>query len=525
MDEEMKDAEDAETRKDDDEATDAAKADADKKEEVNIDDKKAGLPPTSSSLSISLGFVLSYVSRISTVPPPPLIVSVRSSVQQQTTPTLTPPTTTIAPSITTTIPDPLPAIVQRVSTLEKDVKGLKQVDHSAKILASIRSQLDDQDEDHSAGPNQGKKTKRRRTKEFESLKKSSTFKVPNTNTAPRNNWFKQPLRPPTHDPEWNNVQAVDDSQEKTWFNDLLSTKKAPHTFDEIMATPIDLSNFIMNRLKIDKLTKAHLVGLVYNLLNGTCQSSIELEYNMEECYKALFSKHDVYSSLKILSVVSVIVNKLHGYGYLEEIMVRRVDQQLYKFKEGDFANLHLNDIEDMLLFFVQHKLFNLDGEVIIDLVVALRMFTRSLIIKRRVKDVQLAVESYQKKLNITKPQKDFPGISAKELYTPSFDLPEVLYEDLSHGKRLMRADELYKFLDGMLKKFCDTLHHRLLNFRFSYNKDMPRRKWSTMDKKRACIMVDLIYKLMLERWIIRNQERLVGAMELEMDYMLMQRTI
>ncbi|GJX43851.1 hypothetical protein Tco_0260527 [Tanacetum coccineum] len=53
---------------------------------------------------------------------------------------------------------------------------------------------------------------------------------------------------------------------------------------------------------------------------------------------------------------------------------------------------------------------------------------------------------------------------------------------------------------------------------------MLRRKWSTRDKKRAGIMVDLIDNLMLERRIIRNLERLVGAKELEMDYRLMQRT-
>ncbi|GKA61344.1 hypothetical protein Tco_0760751 [Tanacetum coccineum] len=115
-----------------------------------------------------------------------------------------------------------------------------------------------------------------------------------------------------------------------------------------------------------------------------------------------FSKHVVFSPLKILSVVSVKDKKLHVYGYLEEIMVRRA-YQLYIFKEGDFVDLHLNDIEDMLLLLVQHKLFHLDSYVIIDFMVALRMFTRSLIIKERVEDVQLGVESYQKKLNITKP--------------------------------------------------------------------------------------------------------------------------
>ncbi|GKE49247.1 hypothetical protein Tco_1480505 [Tanacetum coccineum] len=100
--------------------------------------------------------------------------------------------------------------------------------------------------------------------------------------------------------------------------------------------------------------------------------------------------------------------KLHEYGHLEEIMVKRVDRQFYKFKESDFVDLHLNDIEDILLLVVQHKLFHLTDNDIVDFIVALRMFTRSLIIKKRVEDLQLGVESYQKKLNITPPQQTFP---------------------------------------------------------------------------------------------------------------------
>nr|GEU92352.1 uncharacterized mitochondrial protein AtMg00810-like [Tanacetum cinerariifolium] len=153
------------------------------------------------------------------------------------------------------------------------------------------------------------------------------------------------------------------------------------------------------------------------------------------------------------------------------------------------------------------QVIHLDGEVIVDLVVALRMFTRSLIIKKIVEDVQLGVESYQKKLNITKPQKDFLRIFAKELYTPSFEPPGVIYDDLSNQKRLMRADEVYKFSDGMLKKVYDTLHHRLRNFRLGYNKDMPKRKWSDLDKRRSGIMVDLIDQKILEKQILKNLER------------------
>ncbi|GJT75424.1 hypothetical protein Tco_1042149 [Tanacetum coccineum] len=144
-----------------------------------------------------------------------------------------------------------------------------------------------------------------------------------------------------------------------------------------------------------------------------------------------FSKHNVYSTKAIIGVKSVSVKKLHRYGHLEEIVVKRSDQQLYKFKEGDFIDLHLNDIEDMLFLVVQHKLFHLEGSDIIDFIMSLRMFTRSLILKRRVQDLQLGVESYQKKLNITAPQKTYPDIKCKEPYTPSYDPTGIVYEDLN----------------------------------------------------------------------------------------------
>ncbi|GKE31176.1 hypothetical protein Tco_1450498, partial [Tanacetum coccineum] len=85
----------------------------------------------------------------------------------------------------------------------------------------------------------------------------------------------------------------------------------------------------------------------------------------------------------------------------------------------------------------------------------------------------------------------------------------------------MRADELYKFSDGTLKKVRDELHHRVLDFDLGYNKEMERRKWTATDKKRSTLMVELIDKQMRKRRIIQNLERLVGALELEMDYKLM----
>ncbi|GJU09786.1 hypothetical protein Tco_1132182 [Tanacetum coccineum] len=253
---------------------------------------------------------------------------------------------------------------------------------------------------------------------------------------------------------------------------MVSATKDPLTFNDLMATPIDFSKYVLNRLEIDNLTQDLLLGHAYDLLKGTCRPghlivvadyffNNDLEYlkssDPEKTYttsitktKAAryeikgieymvptlwstikyaydkdsekgikhwgkrrklwhrsqlnkFSKHNVYSTQKILGVKSVSVKKLHGYGHLEEVVVKRADRQLYKFKEGDLVDLHLNNIVDMLLLAIQHKLFHLNESDIVDWIMDLRMFTRSLISKRHVEDLQLGVESYQKKLNIIAP--------------------------------------------------------------------------------------------------------------------------
>ncbi|GKE78495.1 hypothetical protein Tco_1544615 [Tanacetum coccineum] len=104
--------------------------------------------------------------------------------------------------------------------------------------------------------------------------------------------------------------------------------------------------------------------------------------------------HDVYSTKRILAVTRVEVMRKHGYGYLREIEVRKDDNELYTFKEGDFLRLRINDIEDMLILVVENRLTNLSGDDVSDFAITLRMFTRSMVIQKRVKDLQVGVESY-----------------------------------------------------------------------------------------------------------------------------------
>nr|GEX77274.1 hypothetical protein [Tanacetum cinerariifolium] len=70
---------------------------------------------------------------------------------------------------------------------------------------------------------------------------------------------------------------------------------------------------------------------------------------------------------------------------------------------------------------------------------------RSLIIKKRVEDLQLGVESYQKKLNVTKPQKTFSRIEFKEPYTPSYDPPGAMEKDKQEKDKIgTKPDEKEK---------------------------------------------------------------------------------
>ncbi|GJW10383.1 hypothetical protein Tco_1576210 [Tanacetum coccineum] len=141
------------------------------------------------------------------------------------------------------------------------------------------------------------------------------------------------------------------------------------------------------------------------------------------------SSKDVYSKKRIIAVTRLTIMKKYDYGHLEEIEVRREDQKLYKFREGDFPLLRLQYIEDMLLLLVEQKLTNLTMDERYALNVALCMFTRRIIIQRRVEDLQLGVKSYQKKLNLTKPDTFRSNLKNKTTYTAYSDLKGVIYKD------------------------------------------------------------------------------------------------
>nr|GEU92507.1 hypothetical protein [Tanacetum cinerariifolium] len=359
------------------------------------------------------------------------------------------------------------------------------------------------DEDPPVGSDQGLKTKKtskdiepsKGSKSKESNDLGNTDNQPNVEAVLELDWFKKPKRPPTPDSDWNATKSIDFRPPQTWISRISQAEKPLLTFVELMSTPIDFLVFVMNNLKIDNLTQKHLVGLAFNLLKGTCRSQVEIEYHFEECYKAVTDRlnwnnpegqeytFDLSKSLpyrrhgsiimESIEVTHVKVMKWYDYGYLEEIVVRRKDQKLYKFKEGDFPRLNIRDIKDMLLLLVQKEITNLKKYVIFDLNVALWMFTRRVVILKRVEDVQLGVKSYQKKLNITRLETFRFGIYKRTPYT-AYNSPQgIIYVDKFKRNRLMCWDELYKFSNGTLTSVRSVLHDIASNLRMDY---LPTRR-------------------------------------------------
>ncbi|GJS65233.1 hypothetical protein Tco_0679797 [Tanacetum coccineum] len=195
--------------------------------------------------------------------------------------------------------------------------------------------------------------------------------------------------------------------------------------------------------------------------------------------RGLESSHDVYSTKRIMAVTWVEVMQKHGHN-----------------------NLLGNDVSDFAI--------------------ALRMFTRSMVIQKRVKDLQMGVKSYQKKINITKPETTRPDIKKKDPYTP-YQYPQgFIYVENKWRNRLMRSDELYKFSDGTLIGLRTSLNDITMNIRMEY---LPQRRWSSLEKKRAHIMIKAIEKQLKERRMMRSFEKFVGGRHYRTDLRLLQRAI
>ncbi|GJR48377.1 reverse transcriptase domain-containing protein [Tanacetum coccineum] len=175
---------------------------------------------------------------------------------------------------------------------------------------------------------------------------------------------------------------------------------------------------------------------------------------------------------------------------------------------GNFKRLCHQDIEDMLLLLVQGKLTNLSLDDRYALNVALRMYTQRIVIQEHVEDLQLVVESYHKKINLTRPDTTRTDLRKMTPYTGYLDVQGIIYQDELSRNRLMRTDELHKFSDGTLNHVRTTLNDIATGIQMDY---LSKRRWSPQDKRRARVMISAIDRKLRDRRLMSNLEKFIGG--------------
>nr|GFA36725.1 hypothetical protein [Tanacetum cinerariifolium] len=77
---------------------------------------------------------------------------------------------------------------------------------------------------------------------------------PIVQTSQHPEWFSQPRKPPTPNHDWNKTLPAIQGSAQTWISELAKQADSHSSFNELLDTPIDFSNFIMNQLCVDTLT-------------------------------------------------------------------------------------------------------------------------------------------------------------------------------------------------------------------------------------------------------------------------------
>ncbi|GJV97804.1 hypothetical protein Tco_1549381 [Tanacetum coccineum] len=176
-------------------------------------------------------------------------------------------------------------------------------------------------------------------------------------------------------------------------------------------------------------------------------------------------RRGVRTHMRILSVVRIEVFSLYGYDYMKTIVLRRADLNEYIIAERDFKYLYPSDFEDLYLLNLQGHLNHLPPKDKKILSTAVNFWIRNLVIRQRVEDFQLGIESYQTQLNLTKPRWDATGFEFKHDFTVINSPRAVTFRDKYGVQMIMRFNENHKFSDGTLQQIDEALGYRVKEFK------------------------------------------------------------
>nr|GEZ70797.1 hypothetical protein [Tanacetum cinerariifolium] len=168
-------------------------------------------------------------------------------------------------------------------------------------------------------------------------------------------------KPPSLDRDWNKTLPDVHGHVQPWLSSLAQMEDPRESFNELLDTPFDFTTFLMNQLKVDTLTPELLASPTFELMKGSCKSLVELEYFLEEVYKATTNQldwnnpkgqqypHDLCKPLPLIpnfrgrQVIPSdhFINNDLAYLSGGVSSVRRDNDMLSTFKEGDFNMLRI----------------------------------------------------------------------------------------------------------------------------------------------------------------------------------------
>nr|GEW13805.1 hypothetical protein [Tanacetum cinerariifolium] len=164
----------------------------------------------------------------------------------------------------------------------------------------------------------------------------------------------------------------------------------------------------------------------------------------------------VRTHMRILSVVRIKVFSMYGYDYMKKIVLRRADLNEHVIAERYFKYLYSSDFEDLNLLNLQGHLPPKDKKI---LTTAVNQWTRQLVIRQRVEDFQLRIESYQTQVNLTKPQWMATGFKYKHDYIVIESPRAVIFRD-KYGDQQVESKFKYKVLDQEGRRSVQRIHVR-----------------------------------------------------------------
>ncbi|GJX94903.1 hypothetical protein Tco_0349489 [Tanacetum coccineum] len=230
--------------------------------------------------------------------------------------------------------------------------------------------------------------------------------------------------------------------------------------------------------------------------------------------------------IRILSVVRIVVFLMYGYNYMKNIVLHRADLKEYVIAERDFKYLYPSDFKDMYLLNLQGHLNHLSLEDKKILTTAVNLWTRNLVIKQRVEDFQLGIESYQTQLNLTKPRWDAKGFEYKHDFIVIDSPRAVTFRDKYGVQMIMRFNEINKFSNGTLQQIDEALDYRVKEFRVNrMNSSLDTRFWMKKDVDRSKEFMFAIQKRLKTRRIFWTLESFIGGRIREGDYRMLKRTV